>query len=138
MSAHTNQDRIYVPREYRARIRVARDEAASSRFLSQDATFMGLGAALLDISIGGCCLKLLRFDVPVDLAPGSLLSSIKLLHPAFDGSPISARIAWRNDEPPHVLLGIQFLDMRPTTLESVRSFVESNLNRSKNSMEPRS
>jgi c-di-GMP-binding flagellar brake protein YcgR len=97
---------------------------------------MGLAAALLDISTGGCCLKLQGFDVPAGLAPGSLLSSIKLLHPTFDGTPITGRIAWRKDQPPHALLGVQFLDMRPITLQSVQSFVKSHLSRSLDERDP--
>jgi len=120
MSVSTNPDRVYVNRQHRAKIRLDQGETRPS------ASLPGAGASLVDISPGGCCLRLIRSEVPDGVAPGSFLASIKLLHPDLDSTPIEGRIAWSREEPPSVLVGIQFTHVRPTTAVSIQTYVDGN------------
>ncbi len=125
MSAATNPDRAYVPREYRASVRMSPEDLLSSHIAFQDSGIPSLGAALLNISPGGCCLRFMGFDLPAQLASGSLISSLKLLHPALDRRPIRGRVAWRRDSHPHTLIGVQFLEVPPETRTSIQAFLET-------------
>lgn len=125
MSVATNPDRAYVPREYRASIRMTPDDLLSSHIAFQDAGIPSLGAALLNISPGGCCLRFMGFDLPGGLVPGTLISSLKLLHPALDRRPIRGRVAWRSEAHPYTLIGVQFLEVAPETHVSIRSFLDT-------------
>lgn len=129
MSAATNPDRAYVPREYRASIRMTPEDLLSSHIAFQEAGIPSLGAALLNISPGGCCLRFIVFDLPGTLAPGTLISSLKLLHPALDRRPIRGRVAWRREAHPHILVGVQFLEVSPETQTSIRTFLEADRSR---------
>ena len=62
MSATTNPDRVYVNRQYRAKLRLDQEEAAlfGASATSANVALPGIGAALVDISAGGCCLRLTR------------------------------------------------------------------------------
>lgn len=120
MSVSTNPDRVYVNRQHRAKIRL--DQGATRH----SACIPGAGAALVDISPGGCCLRLTRSEAPDGIAPGSFLTAIKLLHPDLDSTPIEGRIAWSREEPPCVLVGVQFTHVRPTTLASIQAYVDGN------------
>jgi c-di-GMP-binding flagellar brake protein YcgR len=125
MSVNTNPDRIYVPREYRATIHLDGEDPLSPQSSMHNVSIPGMGAALVDISTGGCCLRLPGFEVPFSVNPECHVSSIKLLHPDLDNAPIQGRIAWSREKPPYVLIGIQFTQIRPKTLESIRSYVEN-------------
>lgn len=129
MSVATNPDRAYVPREYRASVRMSPDDLLSSHIAFQDAGIPNLGAALLNISPGGCCLRFMGFDLPGDLAPGTLISSLKLLHPALDRRPIRGRVAWRAEAHPHTLIGVQFLEVSTETRTSIETFLEATRSR---------
>jgi hypothetical protein len=65
------------------------------------------------------------FDLPSHLVPGSLISSLKLLHPALDRRPIRGRVAWRAEAHPHTLIGVQFLEVSPETRTSIVAFLEA-------------
>lgn len=125
MSVSSNPDRVYVSREYRAKIRLNQDDAEHPRPSVHDVGLPGMGATLLDISAGGCCLRLAHCDTPLQLGPEHTLSSIKLLHPDLEASPIGGRIAWSRTAPPHVLLGIQFTHIQPSTLASIQRYLET-------------
>ncbi len=129
MSVATNPDRAYVPREYRASVRMTPDDLFSSHIAFQDTGVPSLGAALLNISPGGCCLRFMKFDLPTHLAAGSLISSLKLLHPALDRRPIRGRVAWRAESHPHTLIGVQFLEVSPETRASIQAFLETTRSR---------
>jgi hypothetical protein len=120
MSVSTNPDRIYVNRQHRAKLRLDADGRRPS------AALPGMGAALVNISLGGCCLRLVRSELPEGLAPGCYLPSLKLLHPELDSTPIEGRIAWLRDERPHLLVGIEFAHVRAVTLASIRAYLEVN------------
>lgn len=125
MSLSTNPDRVYVNRQYRAKLRLVDDDPASQQTAACNVSLPGMGAVLIDISTGGCCLRLIRSDVPYNVDPDRHIPSIKLLHPDLEGSPIGGRIAWSRDAPPYVLLGIQFTHIRPATLDSIHSYIET-------------
>jgi len=108
---------------------MAQDDLPGSDVSFQDAGVSGLGAALVNLSPGGCCLRFMLFELPAALTRGSLLSSLKLLHPSLDRRPIRGRIAWRTDASPHALIGVQFLDMHQETLASIHRFLEASLSR---------
>ena len=125
MSVSSNPDRIYATRQYRAKIHLNRDRSPQAHPSAHNVSIPGMGAALMDISAGGCCLRLSSHDVPFNVGPECHISSIKLLHPDLDSSPIKGRIAWSREDPPYVLVGIQFTQIQPATLESIHSYVES-------------
>jgi hypothetical protein len=124
MSVNSNPDRIYVPHEYRATIHLDGEDPLSPQ-TAHNVSIPGMGAALLDISTGGCCLRLPRFEVPFNVNPECHISSIKLLHPELDSTPIKGRIAWTKEDPAYVLIGVQFTQIRPGTLDSIRSYIEN-------------
>lgn len=125
MSASTNPDRIYVTREYRATVRLDQDDPLHPKPFMPDVSLPGMGAILMNISAGGCCLRLPRFEIPSSIRPGCQLSSIKLLHPTLDNSPIKGRIAWSREDPPYVLIGVQFMHIQSATQESIRSYINA-------------
>jgi len=120
MSVSTNPDRVYVNRQHRAKIRLDPDDRRLS------ASLPGAGAALVNISPGGCCLRLIRSELPSGIVPGSCLPSIKLLHPELDSTPMEGRVAWAREEAPNVLVGIQFTHVRTATLASIQAYVDGN------------
>jgi hypothetical protein len=120
MSVSTNPDRIYVNRQHRAKLRLDADGTRPS------AALPGLGAALVNISAGGCCLRLIRSELPDGFAPGCYLPSLKLLHPELDSTPIEGRIAWLREEPPHMMVGIEFEHVRAITMASIRAYLGVN------------
>lgn len=122
MTVQANPDRIPVSREFRATLHLSRSEG--SHLAALDVSLPGVGAALLNISLGGCCVRLPRYDLPFRLDPGSHISSLRLLHPQLESSPIQGRIVWSTEVPPNILIGIQFMQIRPSTLESIRLLVE--------------
>jgi c-di-GMP-binding flagellar brake protein YcgR len=123
MSLVTNPDRIYVTREYRAKIRLDQGEVAAPSSSFAGGSLPGLGAALMNLSTGGCCLRIARSELPFGLHPEHHYPSIKLLHPELDSSPIRGRVAWFREEPPHLLVGIQFLQMQPETQQSIQAYL---------------
>ena len=127
MSATTNPDRVYVNRQYRAKLRLDQEEAAlfGASATSANVALPGIGAALVDISAGGCCLRLTRCELPFDISPDCHISSIKLLHPDLDSTPLTGRIAWARVAPPHLLMGIQFTRIRPATLASIQAYLDA-------------
>lgn len=125
MSANTNPDRIYVDRQHRAKIRmVAHLLPWPSGPSGGEAQELGFGAILVNLSPGGCCLQIPSHDCPPDLTPGCPMSSIKLLHPNLDSTPIKGRVAWTRGEPPYVLAGIQFMQLHSATERSIRSYLK--------------
>jgi hypothetical protein len=127
MSATTNPDRVYVNRQYRAKIRLDQEETAlfGPSTTGTQVALPSIGATLIDISAGGCCLRLTRCELPFDISSDSYISSIKLLHPELDSTPIQGRIAWSRVAPPHMLMGIQFTRIRPATLASIQVYLEA-------------
>ncbi len=125
MSVGSNPDRIYVPRQFRAKIRLDHDVSTQPQTSVHNVSLPGMGAALMDISASGCCLRISRGDFPFSSSPERHISSIKLLHPDLESTPIGGRIAWYRDDPPFILIGIQFTHIRPMTLESIHSYVEA-------------
>lgn len=128
MSVNTNPDRVYVNRQYRAKLRLVDDDPASPGPATCNVGLPGMGAALVDISTGGCCLRLVRSDIMYSLDPDRHIPSIKLLHPDLESSPIGGRIAWSKEDPPYVFIGIQFTHVRPATLDSIHSYIETRRN----------
>ena len=125
MSVNTNPDRIYVDRQYRAKIRMAHDDATHSCAFPDDVILLNMGATLVNISAGGCCLRLSRSDLPFAVSPGCYIPFIKLLHPNLDSPPVKGRVAWSKEEPHHVLVGIQFTELHPEALKSIHSYTET-------------
>jgi hypothetical protein len=127
MSINTNPDRIYVTRADRAMIHFDREEASSSGSGAFDVHLPSMGAALMDISMGGCCLRLPGFEVPAGFRPEHHISSIKLLHPELDNSPIKGRIVWSREKRLDVLIGVQFTKVEAATMDSIQAFVKQRL-----------
>jgi c-di-GMP-binding flagellar brake protein YcgR len=123
MSVITNPDRRYVTREYRAKIQLAGEALQGSPASPHNVILPGLGAALVNLSMGGCCLRIVRSDSPFNFHPDHQFPSIKLLHPGLESSPIRGRVAWSREEPPHLLIGVQFLLMQKETRTAIQSYL---------------
>ena len=116
--------------ENRVHLRLSLGPGFKARFLSKGEPIAD--ADMLDISIGGCCLRMPP-EACKDLLAGALLEDFHFLHRDLPNGALQARVKWilgKNalDRPGaaderYCLVGISFSDPAPEVIEGLEAYI---------------